>query len=267
MDAVERARKRLQRREQMLARLEELNAPELILENQRQQLETAKAKLQSALAGVSDPGTPVAPLAFEPPPAVDEVGLEVPPSCLYFGDQVLVCDARETHLGEMRWPSLNLILFASDGKRVFYRHGHFTSHHLFDVSERRWLSSPAGGLPRGLMREEHEQAFVVDVSALREWQAEELADYPETILSSPDGRHLFIADKEGSGGIYEVGGGNLVWEAVPERLPLAFVAGERGFRLFPDRKLRVRGAQAAAFHASGRRVAVLTKKGLVIRDC
>jgi hypothetical protein len=267
MDAVERARKRIQRQEQMVARLMELSAPELILENQRRQLETAKEMLQSALAGRADPGTPVAPLELEPPPAVDEVGLEVPPSCLYFGDQVLICDARETHLGELRWPSLNLILFASDGERVLYRHGHFTSYHLFDVAGRRWLSSPTGGLPRGLMREEHEQAFVVDVSALREWQAEEVPDYPETVLSSPDGRHLFIADKEGSGGIYEVGGGSLVWEAVPERLPLAFIAGERGFRFFPDRKLRVRGARAAAFHPSGTRVAVLTKKGVVIRDC
>jgi hypothetical protein len=267
MHPVERAESRLAYHQGHVRRLEELGAPDIIVRAARAALRHGKKRLADARAGIADPGQALEELGFEPPRALDE---EVEPahSCAFLGDAIVACDASLTRvLGtDQSWPSPGLVIVAARDGLVFYRHATMTSHHLFDVEAGEWLTAPKRGFPRTFMREEMERAHVVDVANRREWHAGEIADYPSHWCVSGDDRYLWINDKKGSAGIYDGENGDLV--LVPDEsqpLPLAFVHDGKRFHFFPHKKLlRAAGALAAAFDATGRRLAIIKRREVLL---
>ncbi len=269
MNPIDRARQHLGHKTELLARLRQLSAPEIIVRAAEDEVEKAKAKLTAAEAGTPDAGDPTGPVTFEPPPPPhDDAAVERPPSCAFLGHDAIVCDGSTTRVvGKKRsWPSPDLVIYATSGAHVLYKHVLFTSYHLFDSAKGRWLTAPKAGFPLSFMREVTEQAFVVDVGGEREWRAHEVADYPSHCLASGDGRFLWITDKECNGGIYDGRTGAYVASAEERTLlPLAFAFDGKRFRFFPDKRLmRVTGARAAAFDRTGKRLLVLKKKELLV---
>jgi hypothetical protein len=76
--------------------------------------------------------------------------------------------------------------------------------HLYDLREGRWSAEPPDDLPLGYMDEALEQAFLIDARDGGGRHLHEVADYPALYVTSPDGRFVWVEDKERSGGVFAV---------------------------------------------------------------
>lgn len=79
---------------------------------------------------------------------------------------------------------------------------HGQDGHVRDLVARKWTRQRPEGLPCVVMEEIQESAILVDMKRGRSRRLTELGDYPTTNVMSPDGRHLWVGDKEESGGIF-----------------------------------------------------------------
>jgi hypothetical protein len=202
-------------------RLDQLAAPPIILINQRRLLQSAFEDLIAALAGkANSPWRAIEPMAFEPPSDETPNWAPEPEHGVAFlantglvvshGDESWLIPRSRREPRRYWTPSLRLYATSDDGKYALFKHALFVGYHLLDLAQGQWMSGRVGDFPRGLMREEHEQAFIVDVPRDRERPAEAVADYPALNVSTPDNRFVWLEDKEGGGGIYECASGELV---------------------------------------------------------
>jgi hypothetical protein len=74
--------------------------------------------------------------------------------------------------------------------------------HLYDLREGRWSTEVPDELPCVYMDEAQEQALLIDTKKGGGRMLHEVADYPDLYVSSPDGRFLWVEDKERSGGVF-----------------------------------------------------------------
>lgn len=74
--------------------------------------------------------------------------------------------------------------------------------HLYDLREGRWITDVPSELPCVFMDEAQEQAILVDARKGGGRMLHEVFDYPDLYISSPDGRFLWVEDKERSGGVF-----------------------------------------------------------------
>lgn len=84
-------------------------------------------------------------------------------------------------------------------RAVFVRGGEFFAR---DLRARAWLDHVPPSFPCVLIDEVHETAYLVDARRARLVRLVDVADYPMFWAVSPDGRHVWVEDKEGSGGVY-----------------------------------------------------------------
>jgi hypothetical protein len=74
--------------------------------------------------------------------------------------------------------------------------------HLYDLREGRWSTEVPSDLPCVFMDEAQEQAFLVDAKKGGGRILHEVGDYPDLYTTSPDGRFIWVEDKERSGGVF-----------------------------------------------------------------
>jgi hypothetical protein len=172
-----------------------------------------------------DPTRPVA-AAF-----VDDESLLV-----QFPHTVVHLDLEGQILDVFEAPGCALLGVDPDGRyALFHRNG----FHVRDLQEHAFVDRVPDAFPAVFMHEEHEQAFLVDARNKRSSRLRDVVDYPEFWALSPDGLHLWVEDKEGSGGVY--GTDTALREAPGERLrrgpsfPLLGVDGRLEDEAYEDR--------------------------------
>lgn len=74
--------------------------------------------------------------------------------------------------------------------------------HLYDLREGRWSTEPPADLPCVYMDEAQEQGFLINAKTGAGRMLQELGDYPDLYVSSPDGRFIWVEDKERSGAVF-----------------------------------------------------------------
>ena len=92
-----------------------------------------------------------------------------------------------------------ILATSADGRYVLTRR---MGLHLYDLREGRWSTETPADLPCVFMDEALEQAFLVDAKKGGGRRLHELGDYPDLYVTSPDGRFLWVEDKERSGGVF-----------------------------------------------------------------
>jgi hypothetical protein len=215
-----------------LHRLMELDAPGIILRNECAMLQATLDRLVTQPSGASrwadekegvgldarppdkegfwisppDPTRPVA-AAF-----VDDESILV-----QFPFTVVHLDLEGQILDAFEAPSCELLGVDPDGRyALFHRNG----FHVRDLQEHAFLDRVPDAFPAVFMHEDHEMAFLVDARNKRSSRLRDVVDYPAFWALSPDGLHLWVEDKEGSGGIY--GTDTALREAPGERLRCEF---------------------------------------------
>jgi hypothetical protein len=98
---------------------------------------------------------------------------------------------------------------SADGRLGLLRHTRNHTHHLLDLDDGAWLEAPQGGFPRGVVSQQPEVAFVVDVPGLRARAVEVAGPKLSLAALAPDQRFAWVADPEGYGGIYDCASGAL----------------------------------------------------------
>jgi hypothetical protein len=240
-----------------------------------------------------------ATVQFTPPERseMDEVGPDDASGCAFAGEDLLVTRGDETvrlraGVEVQRYPTPGARVLCSDGKRALFASRSTVDHSLLELESGRWLDAPDGDFPPGVMVEELEVPFLVDLARARRTRAEALTDFPAHYVVSPDGKHVWLGDREGNTGIYRFDDGlpHLLLEEVEpdgDDLPVVGDAPEpesyvgafalaRGKWLLLDGELLRRGdepvariripATCAAFDQDGKRLALVLKSEVVVLD-
>jgi hypothetical protein len=224
-----------------LGRLTELGAPEIILRLERRQLQQAFETLLRRPRAAEDAWSLDAPADDDGGDAWAEAdGEDAPPSAgpsleaayvapldpgrplaaalLTDGSVLLQLAYVALHLardGRIRdaFPTgeLRLQCTSPDGRFALFDGMQLCAR---DLLARAWTAALPPDLPCVVMQEVNEAAILVDARAGRSRRLTELGDYPTVSVMSPDGRHLWIEDKEGSGGVFSAAS-SLLELAVP----------------------------------------------------
>jgi len=293
-------------------RLHELKAPEMIVALMRARAQAAFEALIDALDGrVRTPWRELASLRFAVPVVKARAKPKAAPrrkarkgarpltcGAAVVGEAgILVSRGDETALlarpGEeprrYATPSLIVRAVSDDGRTALLTHARAATLHLLDLDNGVWLETGRDDFPRGLVRQEADDSFVVDVPRRRE---RPVGRHPALAVSSPDQRFVWVADPLTYGGIYECASGELVawpvlgWlEATEDSDPAddairhvgaAFVCTPRDrFRFFTGGRVIEGDAErelpdgiddvlAAAFDRTGDRLLVITADAALV---
>jgi hypothetical protein len=211
-------------------RLSELGAPAAVLAGEGAMLVAA---FEAAVRGEAS--------AQEPPSAEDAPSATTPShedgSCMEAADPTVPLQAAIARDGsilvQFAYAALHLAAdgrvldaFPTFGARLGLlspdlRHALFSGLgglHVRDLDARRWIDSLPDDLPCVTLDEGHEESYLVDPRRGLYRRLFEVADYPALEAISPDGRFVWVEDKERSGGVYEVERGVRV--LVPEALAI-----------------------------------------------
>jgi hypothetical protein len=234
-----------------LRRLMELEAPPLILRNECAMLQMTLDRLVAEPTGASrwtdateDVGVEARPpdkegLWISPPDATRPIAaafVDDESILVQFPFTVVHLDLEGQILDAFEAPSCALLGVDPDGcYALFHRNG----FHVRDLQGHAFVDRVPDAFPAVFMHEEHEIAFLVDARNGRSSRLRDVVDYPEFWALSPDGLHLWVEDKEGSGGVY--GTDTALREAPGERLrcgpsfPLLGVDGRLEDEAYDDR--------------------------------
>lgn len=84
---------------------------------------------------------------------------------------------------------------------------------VLDLRTGAWAEDRAPGLAYAAVIEVRESAYLVNADEGFVARLAEVPDYIHRSVSSADNRDVWVTDKEGSGGVYEVATGALAWDA------------------------------------------------------
>jgi hypothetical protein len=203
-----------------LRRLAELNAPDLFLRTQSAALQEAFERILVGPRGApwiaeedDGGGTLVAS-----PPSDDETWMSPPDPTrpvgaafvgesgvlVQFPRTVVHLDLGGAVLDVFEAPRCMLLGVDEEGRHALFHGGGF---HVRDLHAHAFLERVPESFPGAFMDEVLEQAFLVDGRRSRRIRLYDVEDYPVFEAFSPDGRHVWVEDKEGSGGVYGVESG------------------------------------------------------------
>lgn len=213
-------------RRNRMSRLLELNAPEIILVHEAAAVNERFAALYSQLSGEPakaawqmDPdedeareSTPAGPFSIppddldgyftKPPDPARPVGgaiLEDGSVLLQYSYAILHVAKTGRILRVIPAVGHQILATTSDSRHVLTQR---TSLHLYDLREGCFTLDDPGELPCVYMDEAQEQALLVSARDGGGRMLHEVGDYPDLYVSSPDGRFIWVEDKERSGGVF-----------------------------------------------------------------
>jgi len=91
---------------------------------------------------------------------------------------------------------------SADGERVAFPG--FTRMGVYDLAHDRWVEGWPDDLDAWAFAEANERGTLIEPESGACWPMNDLGDYPDLVRGTPCGRYAWVADKEGSGGIYRV---------------------------------------------------------------
>lgn len=214
-------------RSSRLAHLVELDAPPTVLLHERTQTQRAFEELLEAVrpSGLRPAGDPETAAAYRPAGPREELlertydDLGPKPERVidlaFTGGSLLVVfpffSARVSLEGRVMsvHPLVSGAVAGVSGEGEHVAFPGFTRMGVYDFARDGWLTGWPDGLDAWAFAEAHERGTLIEPRSGACWPMTDLGDYPYLVRGTPCGRYAWVADKEGSGGIYRVKDGSL----------------------------------------------------------